>query len=152
MTSPISSWSCCSKLKTQLCVTILIKYMFFRNDEIVSYHYQINSSTKYYDETSFCVSGKTSNMLDNRIARKSDFGYENSQQKVRISCCSNYHTKSLYKPVCQLWGISIFHPPQKNQIRWIYTVSVFRPFFYVFASPWQSMRFFIRIFMCPYPH
>ena len=28
----------------------------------------------------------------------------------------------------------------------------FRPFFYVFASPRQSMRFFIRIFMCPYPH
>ena len=28
----------------------------------------------------------------------------------------------------------------------------FCPFFYVFASPWQSMRFFILIFMCPYPH
>ena len=29
---------------------------------------------------------------------------------------------------------------------------LFCPLFYVFASPWQSMRFFIRIFMCPYPH
>ena len=27
----------------------------------------------------------------------------------------------------------------------------FRPFFYVFAS-WKSMRFFIRIFISPYPH
>ena len=27
----------------------------------------------------------------------------------------------------------------------------FRPFFYVFASPWQSMRFFIRSFISPYP-
>ena len=27
----------------------------------------------------------------------------------------------------------------------------FRPFFYVFASVWQSMRFFIRIFISPYP-
>ena len=28
----------------------------------------------------------------------------------------------------------------------------FRPFFYVFASPWKSMRFFIRIFISPYTH
>ena len=28
----------------------------------------------------------------------------------------------------------------------------FRPFFYVFASSWKSMRFFIRIFKSPYPH
>ena len=26
----------------------------------------------------------------------------------------------------------------------------FRPFFYVFASPRKSMRFFIRIFVSPY--
>ena len=28
----------------------------------------------------------------------------------------------------------------------------FRPFFYVFASSWKIMRFFIRIFISPYPH
>ena len=28
----------------------------------------------------------------------------------------------------------------------------FRPFFYVFASPWKSMRFFICIFISLYPH
>ena len=28
----------------------------------------------------------------------------------------------------------------------------FCPFFYVFASPWKSMRFFIRIFISPYTH
>ena len=79
--------------------------MFFRNNGIVSYHYRINSTMKYYDKTSFCVSGKTSNMLDNRIAKKSGFGYENSLQKVRISCCSNYHAKLLYKLVCRrLWN------------------------------------------------
>ena len=28
----------------------------------------------------------------------------------------------------------------------------FRPFFYVFASPWKSMRFSIRSFISPYTH
>ena len=30
--------------------------------------------------------------------------------------------------------------------------SVFARIFYVFASPWKSFRFFIRIFISPYPH
>ena len=44
-------------------------------------------------------------MLDNCIARKNSFSYETSLQIVTISCSSNYHTKLLYKPVCErLWN------------------------------------------------
>ena len=42
--------------------------------------------------------------------------------------------------------------PCKTGLRQIYTVSVFRPLLSVFASFWKSMRFFIRIFVCSYPH
>ena len=43
-----------------------------------------------------------------------------------------------------------------DTLTWVYTVFVFRTFlfifFCVFASPWKSMRFFVRILMCSYPH
>ena len=43
-----SSLSCCSNLKKHFCVKLSIKYLFYRNNEIATYHYQINSSLKYF--------------------------------------------------------------------------------------------------------
>ena len=82
--------------------------MFFRNNEIVSYHYQINSSMKYYDEALFCVNGKTSHMLDNRIARKSGLAMKTAYRKSELvaavitvqSCSTNQYAS----------GCGIFNP------------------------------------------
>ena len=49
--------------------------------ELLSYHYQFNSSMKYTGETSFCDSGKTSNMLDNGVTRKNSLRYVKAESQ-----------------------------------------------------------------------
>ena len=86
--------------------------------------------------------------------RQSQFEYQRTvlvpQQKKRTIPLQKSRTILLSKN----WGV----PYLRTLLYWrpwravcYRCLSELLTVFYVFASPWKSMRFFVRIFVCPYP-